>query len=57
MRPVAFWSRKLTSGQRKGWIPREKETYALVEALKRWAGYIGYQPVVVLKNHQALQSW
>ena len=22
MRPVAFWSRKLTSGQRKGWSPR-----------------------------------
>ena len=56
-KPVGFWSRKLTSGQRRGWSPREKETYALVEALKKWAGCIGFQPVVVLTDHQALQSW
>ena len=28
-----------------------------MEALKRWAACIGYQPVVVLTDHQALQSW
>ena len=56
-RPVGFYSRKLTPGQRKGWSPREKETYALVEALKKWAGCIGVQPVIVLTDHQALQSW
>ena len=55
-RPVGFWSKKLTPGQRKGWSPREKETYAVVEALKKWAGSIGLQPVVVLTDHQALQS-
>ena len=37
-KPIAFWSRKLTSGQRKGWSPREKETYAIVEALQKWSG-------------------
>jgi hypothetical protein len=56
-KPVGFWSRKLTSGQTKTWSPREKETYAIVEALRKWAGSIGCQPVVVLTDHQALQSW
>ena len=56
-RPVGFWSRKLTPGQRSGWTPREKETYAIVEALKHWAGHIGCNPVVILTDHQALQSW
>ena len=37
-KPIAFWSRKLTSEQRKGWSPREKETYAIVEALQKWSG-------------------
>ena len=36
---------------------REKETYAIVEALKKWSGWIGFQPVVVLTDHQARQSW
>ena len=56
-RPVGFFSRKLTSGQIKTWSPREKETYAIVEALKKWAGAIGTKPVLILTDHQALQSW
>jgi hypothetical protein len=56
-RPVGFFSRKLTPGQRSGWTAREKETYIIVEALRKWAGSIGLQPVVVLTDHQALQSW
>ena len=56
-RPVGFFSRKLTTGQIKTWSPREKETYAIVEALKKWAGSIGTNPVVILTDHQALQSW
>ena len=56
-RPLAFWSRKLTKGQRNGWSPREKETYAIVEALKKWSGWIGLQPVVVKTDHRALESW
>ena len=54
--PVAFFSRKLTGSQR-GWSPREQETYAIVAALRKWAGWIGLQPVVVLTDHKALESW
>ncbi len=35
--PVAFLSRKLGKSQ-LNWTPREKETYAVVESLKKWAG-------------------
>ena len=56
-RPVGFWSRKLADGQRKTWTAREKETYAIVEALRKWSGSIGLQQVVVLTDHQALQHW
>ena len=55
--PVGFWSRKLTKGQRRSWSPREKETYAIVEGLKRWSGYIGLNPVVIKTDHQALEVW
>ena len=34
--PVAFCSRKLAPGQLK-WNPREKETYAVILALSKWA--------------------
>jgi len=55
--PVAFCSRKLTSGQMKTWSPREKETYTIVLALHKWASYIGLQPVLVLTDHKALEAW
>ena len=29
----------------------------MVEALKKWTGHIGVQPVVILTDHQVLQSW
>ena len=54
--PVAFFSRKFTQGQQK-WTPREQETYALVSALRKWAGWIGFQPVLVLTDHKALENW
>ena len=38
--PVAFYSRKLV-GSQKNWSPREQETYAVVSALQKWAGWIG----------------
>ena len=55
--PVAFWSRVLAEGQCRTWTAREKETYAIVCALRKWSGHIGLQPVVVCTDHQSLQSW
>ena len=55
--PVAFWSRILAEGQRRTWTAREKETYAIVCALRKRSGHIGLQPVVVCTDHQSLQSW
>ena len=55
--PVAFWSRILAEGQRRTWTAREKETYAIVCALRKWSCHIGLQPVVVCTDHQSLQSW
>ena len=54
--PVAFMSRKLAEGQRK-WTPRELETYAIILALQKWESWIGLQPVLVLTDHQSLESW
>ena len=49
---VAFWSRVPAEGQRRTWTAREKETYAIVCALRKWSGHIGLQPVVVCTDHQ-----
>ena len=54
--PVAFFARKLTPGQQK-WVPREQETYAIVQALLKWRSWIGFQPVMVLTHHKALEGW
>jgi hypothetical protein len=54
--PVAFFSRKLSKTQRN-WTPREQETYAIVMALRKWSGWIGYQPVVVKTDHKSLENW
>ena len=55
--PVAFWNRVLAEGQRRTWTPREKEAYAIVMALRKWAWYITLHPVTVCTDHQSLQSW
>ena len=55
--PVAFWSRVLAEGQRRTWTPQEKEAYAIVMALRKWAGNIALHPVTVCTDHQSLQSW
>ena len=54
---MAFWSRVLAEDQRRTWTPREKEAYAIVMALTKWAGYIALHPVTVCTDHQSLQSW
>ena len=56
LQPVSFFSRVLTPNQRN-WSPREQETYAIIAALKKWAGYIGFQPVIILTDHKALEHW
>jgi hypothetical protein len=53
---VAFYSRKLAKGQKTG-PPEKKETYAIVAALRKWAGWIGFQPVVVKTDHRSLEHW
>ena len=55
--PVAFRSRVLAEGQRRTSTPREKEAYAIVMALRKWAGYIALPPVTTCTDHQSLQSW
>ena len=54
---MAFWDRILAERQQRTWTAREKETYAIVCALRKWSGHIGLQPVVVCRDHQSLQSW
>ena len=54
--PVAFWSRILAEGQRRTWTAREKETYAIVCALRKWSGHIGLQPVVVCTDHHPYRA-
>ena len=51
--PVAFWSPILAEGQRRSWTAREKETCAIVCALRKWSGHIGLQPMVVCTDHQS----
>ena len=54
--PVAFLSRKL-GGSQRNWVPRELETYAIILALQKWESWIGLQPILVLTDHKALESW
>ena len=55
--PVAFSSPVLAEGQHPTLTAREKDTYGIVCALRKWSGHIGLQPVVVYNDHQSLQSW
>jgi len=54
--PVAFYSRKL-GGSQLNWTPREKECYAIVFCLRKWAGLIGFQTFTILTDHRSLEEW
>ena len=54
--PVCFYSRKLT-GSQKNWTAREKEAYAIIASLWKWAGWIGCSPVEVVTHHKSLEDW
>ena len=54
---LPFWSRVLAEGQWRIWTPREKEVYAIVMALSKWAGYRALHPLRGCTDHQSLQSW
>ena len=54
--PVTVWSRVLAAGEQRTWAPREKKSYTIVCALRKWAGHIGLQTVTVCNEHQVLQS-
>ena len=53
---VGLYSRKLAAAQ-LNWTTREKETYAIVAALQKWANTIGFQPVEVHTDHKSLGHW
>ena len=55
--PLAFVSGVRAEGQKRTWIPHEKEAYAIVMAVRKWHGYIALHPVRVHTDHQSLQSW
>ena len=50
-------SRKLTTSQSRTWDVRDKEAYAVVSALEKWASWIGQHPVLILTDHKTLESW
>ena len=56
MVPVCFFSRKLTQSQ-TNWSARDKEAYAIVASLVKWASWIGTQPLSVVTDHKSLESW
>ena len=56
LRPVAFYSRKLTKAQRN-WSTTEQEMYAVVTALMKFESLIGTQQVTVLTDHHTFQHW
>ena len=56
LRTVALFSRKLNPSQ-LNWAVKEKEMYAVVAALHKWAGIINFQPVTVQTDHRALEHW
>ena len=55
MRPVAYWSHKLTSAARN-YSASERELMAIVEAAKHWRQYLhgSPHPILLKSDHQPL---
>ena len=52
--PVAYWSRVPAEGPRRMWTFRERQAYAVVMALRKWAQYVAPHPVMVCRDHRSL---
>ena len=52
IKPVVFYSQKL-GGSQLNWTPLEKECYAIVSSLRKWTGWIGFQPVTIMTDHRS----
>ena len=50
---MEYISKKLTTSQ-INWPTREKEAYAIVAALEKWQGYIGYGKVDIFSDNKTL---
>ena len=62
LRPVAFFSRKLSGSPGKGqvgWSVREKETYAIVLVLSKYRSWLASTivRVQVQTDHESLREW
>ena len=55
-KPVAYMSCRLTPRQAAKWGMHEKETYAIICALKKYASWIGRQPVSAITDHSSLEN-
>lgn len=56
MVPVALHGRNLT-GSQKNETPMVNDIYAIVVAFQKWALWISFKLVVVLKHHRSLENW
>ena len=53
-RPLAFYSKALQKHERN-WAANEREAYAIVKCVKKWASLIAYSPFRVETDHKNLQ--
>ena len=54
LRPVAFWSHRLSNDER-GWSVRDQECYGLVRAVREWRPYILGTHTRVRTDHRSLK--
>lgn len=54
LRPIAFWSRRFTSEERRYGV-RDQECLGLVEAVEAWRQYVAAGRIVVRTDHRSLE--